>query len=274
MSGAAQEQGQDRASCAEAPGSREGRRPPRRPAGEVNISVPPAGDGSWRRGDKHDFEAKQAYSSLQTVTLLRTVKPEFEKFSMEVKSSVEKQGLSEEDYVSAPWRAEPLWAQAPAQSRGGTGSRPSHSETPRSMSACHCAFCVCVCVFLFWPALPTPQHPPAPPPALTFQLLQGGNCFSWALVAGRADVCRLPSLGRDERAGEEGDEGAGACMPDSSQARWQGVFRGISGLRDCPLAVGLGSLASLFSLSPCPGPFGCRLRPPQGPRASHPLVLL
>ncbi|XP_070267868.1 atrial natriuretic peptide receptor 3 isoform X2 [Myotis yumanensis] len=58
------------------------------------------GDGSWKRGDKHDFEAKQAYSSLQTVTLLRTVKPEFEKFSMEVKSSVEKQGLNEEDYVN------------------------------------------------------------------------------------------------------------------------------------------------------------------------------
>ncbi|XP_063114112.1 atrial natriuretic peptide receptor 3 isoform X3 [Cavia porcellus] len=57
------------------------------------------GDGSWKRGDKHDFEAKQAYSSLQTVTLLRTVKPEFEKFSMEVKSSVEKQGLNE-DYVN------------------------------------------------------------------------------------------------------------------------------------------------------------------------------
>nr|CAA55330.1 homologue to natriuretic peptide clearance receptor [Rattus norvegicus] len=58
------------------------------------------GDGSWKRGDKHDFEAKQAYSSLQTVTLLRTAKPEFEKFSMEVKSSVEKQGLNEEDYVN------------------------------------------------------------------------------------------------------------------------------------------------------------------------------
>ncbi|XP_055101587.1 atrial natriuretic peptide receptor 3 isoform X4 [Symphalangus syndactylus] len=58
------------------------------------------GDGSWKRGDKRDFEAKQAYSSLQTVTLLRTVKPEFEKFSMEVKSSVEKQGLNMEDYVN------------------------------------------------------------------------------------------------------------------------------------------------------------------------------
>ncbi|XP_075697800.1 atrial natriuretic peptide receptor 3 isoform X1 [Rhinoderma darwinii] len=58
------------------------------------------GDGSWRRGDKHDVEAKQAYSSLQTVTLLRTVKPEFVKFSIEVKSSVQKLGLSEDDYVN------------------------------------------------------------------------------------------------------------------------------------------------------------------------------
>ncbi|KAM9252947.1 atrial natriuretic peptide receptor 3 isoform 3-T3 [Dugong dugon] len=64
------------------------------------IQASERGDGSWKRGDKHDFEAKQAYSSLQTVTLLRTVKPEFEKFSMEVKSSVEKQGLNEEDYVN------------------------------------------------------------------------------------------------------------------------------------------------------------------------------
>ncbi|XP_063460592.1 atrial natriuretic peptide receptor 3 isoform X3 [Pan paniscus] len=65
-----------------------------------NIQASERGDGSWKRGDKHDFEAKQAYSSLQTVTLLRTVKPEFEKFSMEVKSSVEKQGLNMEDYVN------------------------------------------------------------------------------------------------------------------------------------------------------------------------------
>ncbi|NXV44254.1 ANPRC protein, partial [Uria aalge] len=57
------------------------------------------GNGSWRRGDKHDLEAKKAYSYLQTVTLLRTVKPEFEKFSLEVKSSVQKQGLHEDDYV-------------------------------------------------------------------------------------------------------------------------------------------------------------------------------
>uniref|UniRef100_U3JHG8 Receptor ligand binding region domain-containing protein n=1 Tax=Ficedula albicollis TaxID=59894 RepID=U3JHG8_FICAL len=58
------------------------------------------GNGSWRRGDKYDLEAKKAYSYLQTVTLLRTVKPEFEKFSLEVKSSVQKQGLHEDDYVN------------------------------------------------------------------------------------------------------------------------------------------------------------------------------
>ncbi|KAM6229867.1 atrial natriuretic peptide receptor 3 isoform 2-T2 [Porphyrio hochstetteri] len=58
------------------------------------------GNGSWRRGDKHDIEAKKAYSYLQTITLLRTVKPEFEKFSLEVKSSVQKQGLHEDDYVN------------------------------------------------------------------------------------------------------------------------------------------------------------------------------
>ncbi|KAG8131196.1 putative Atrial natriuretic peptide receptor 3 protein [Naja naja] len=56
------------------------------------------GNGSWRRGDKYDLEAKQAYSSLRTVTLLRTLKPEFEKFSMEVKSSVQKQGIYHDDY--------------------------------------------------------------------------------------------------------------------------------------------------------------------------------
>nr|XP_020662767.1 atrial natriuretic peptide receptor 3 isoform X1 [Pogona vitticeps] len=58
------------------------------------------GNGSWKRGDKYDLEAKQAYSSLQTVTLLRTVKPEFEKFAMEVKSSVQKQGIHHDDYVN------------------------------------------------------------------------------------------------------------------------------------------------------------------------------
>ncbi|XP_068167168.1 atrial natriuretic peptide receptor 3 isoform X2 [Antennarius striatus] len=45
------------------------------------------GNGSWKRGDKHDSDARQAYASLNTVTLLRTVKPEFENFSMEMKKS-------------------------------------------------------------------------------------------------------------------------------------------------------------------------------------------
>ncbi|XP_060617343.2 atrial natriuretic peptide receptor 3 isoform X1 [Anolis sagrei] len=58
------------------------------------------GNGSWKRGDKYDLEAKQAYSSLQTVTLLRTVKPEFEKFAQEMKSSVQKQGIIPDDYVN------------------------------------------------------------------------------------------------------------------------------------------------------------------------------
>ncbi|XP_042303779.1 atrial natriuretic peptide receptor 3 [Sceloporus undulatus] len=58
------------------------------------------GNGSWKRGDKYDLEAKQAYSSLQTITLLRTVKPEFEKFALEVKTSVQKQGISHDDYVN------------------------------------------------------------------------------------------------------------------------------------------------------------------------------
>uniref|UniRef100_A0A672ZK64 Receptor ligand binding region domain-containing protein n=1 Tax=Sphaeramia orbicularis TaxID=375764 RepID=A0A672ZK64_9TELE len=48
------------------------------------------GNGSWRRGDKYDNEARQAYTSLNTVTLLRTTKPEFENFTLEMKKSVEK----------------------------------------------------------------------------------------------------------------------------------------------------------------------------------------
>ncbi|XP_040898801.1 atrial natriuretic peptide receptor 3 [Toxotes jaculatrix] len=51
------------------------------------------GNGSWKRGDKHDNDARQAYASLNTVTLLRTVKPEFENFSMEMKKSIERAGL-------------------------------------------------------------------------------------------------------------------------------------------------------------------------------------
>lgn len=51
------------------------------------------GNGSWKRGDKYDNDARQAYSSLNTVTLLRTVKPEFENFSMEMKKSIERAGI-------------------------------------------------------------------------------------------------------------------------------------------------------------------------------------
>lgn len=57
------------------------------------LSIIPAGNGSWRRGDKHDSDARQAYASLNTVTLLRTVKPEFENFSVEMKKSLEEAGL-------------------------------------------------------------------------------------------------------------------------------------------------------------------------------------
>jgi len=51
------------------------------------------GDGSWRRGDKFDNEAKAAYSFLNTVTLLRSTKPEFEDFSMEMKKSLQQSGI-------------------------------------------------------------------------------------------------------------------------------------------------------------------------------------
>lgn len=53
-----------------------------------------SGNGSWRRGDKFDNEARQAYAYLNTVTLLRTVKPEFENFSMEIKTASESMGLN------------------------------------------------------------------------------------------------------------------------------------------------------------------------------------
>ncbi|XP_062874100.1 atrial natriuretic peptide receptor 3 [Trichomycterus rosablanca] len=52
------------------------------------------GDGSWRRGDKHDNEAKAAYAYLNTVTLLRSTKPEFENFSLEMKRSHQKIGIN------------------------------------------------------------------------------------------------------------------------------------------------------------------------------------
>ncbi|XP_076857195.1 atrial natriuretic peptide receptor 3 isoform X3 [Brachyhypopomus gauderio] len=51
------------------------------------------GDGSWRRGDRFDNEAKAAFASLYTVTLLSSTKPEFENFSMEMRKSHQKIGL-------------------------------------------------------------------------------------------------------------------------------------------------------------------------------------
>ncbi|XP_070293248.1 atrial natriuretic peptide receptor 3 [Salvelinus sp. IW2-2015] len=54
-------------------------------------------NGSWKRGDRYDSEARQAYSALNTVTLLRTVKPEFDNFSLEVKRSIQKAGLPDCD---------------------------------------------------------------------------------------------------------------------------------------------------------------------------------
>ncbi|KAF7646845.1 hypothetical protein LDENG_00181520 [Lucifuga dentata] len=51
------------------------------------------GNGLWKRGDKHDNEARQAYAALNTVTLLRTLKPEFENFTMEVQKDMEKAGI-------------------------------------------------------------------------------------------------------------------------------------------------------------------------------------
>ncbi|XP_065122958.2 atrial natriuretic peptide receptor 3 isoform X1 [Paramisgurnus dabryanus] len=51
------------------------------------------GDGSWRRGDKHDNEAKAAYSFLNTVTLLRSTKSEFKKFSVEMKRSLQQSNI-------------------------------------------------------------------------------------------------------------------------------------------------------------------------------------
>ncbi|XP_052448407.1 atrial natriuretic peptide receptor 3-like isoform X2 [Carassius gibelio] len=51
------------------------------------------GDGSWRRGDKYDNEAKAAYSFLNTVTLLRSTKAKFEDFSMEMKKSLQQSDI-------------------------------------------------------------------------------------------------------------------------------------------------------------------------------------
>ncbi|XP_054880822.1 atrial natriuretic peptide receptor 3 isoform X2 [Poeciliopsis prolifica] len=51
------------------------------------------GNGSWKREDEFDDDARKAFASLNTVTLLRTVKPEYENFSMEMKRSIEGLGL-------------------------------------------------------------------------------------------------------------------------------------------------------------------------------------
>ncbi|XP_020486704.1 atrial natriuretic peptide receptor 3 [Labrus bergylta] len=51
------------------------------------------GNGSWKKGDKYDNDAKKAYASLNTVTMLRTVKPEFENFSMEMNKSFKNSGF-------------------------------------------------------------------------------------------------------------------------------------------------------------------------------------
>ncbi|XP_034728307.1 atrial natriuretic peptide receptor 3 [Etheostoma cragini] len=51
------------------------------------------GNGSWKRGDKYDNDARQAFASLNIVTLLRTVKPDFENFSVEMRKAVVKAGF-------------------------------------------------------------------------------------------------------------------------------------------------------------------------------------
>lgn len=51
------------------------------------------GDGSWKKGDKHDYEAKAAYSFLNTVTLMRSTKTEFENFSIKMKKSLQQSDI-------------------------------------------------------------------------------------------------------------------------------------------------------------------------------------
>lgn len=53
------------------------------------------GNGSWRRGDAHDTEARQAYSSLNTVTLLKSTKPQFENFTLEMRQALQSQGFQD-----------------------------------------------------------------------------------------------------------------------------------------------------------------------------------
>lgn len=51
------------------------------------------GNGSWRRGDKFDAEAKLAYSALNVVTLMKTAKAEFATFTAEMKKSIQRAGI-------------------------------------------------------------------------------------------------------------------------------------------------------------------------------------
>ncbi|XP_072288825.1 atrial natriuretic peptide receptor 3 [Eucyclogobius newberryi] len=51
------------------------------------------GDGWWRRDDSHDAEAMQAYRSLNTLTLLKSTKPQFENFTLEMKGALRRAGL-------------------------------------------------------------------------------------------------------------------------------------------------------------------------------------
>ncbi|XP_033828983.1 atrial natriuretic peptide receptor 3 [Periophthalmus magnuspinnatus] len=51
------------------------------------------GDGWWRRDDAHDAEAMQAYSSLNTLTLLKSSKPQFENFTLEMRGALRRAGL-------------------------------------------------------------------------------------------------------------------------------------------------------------------------------------
>uniref|UniRef100_A0A8C6TPG7 Natriuretic peptide receptor 3 n=1 Tax=Neogobius melanostomus TaxID=47308 RepID=A0A8C6TPG7_9GOBI len=53
------------------------------------------GNGSWRRGDSHDSEARRAYSSLNTVTLLQSTKPQFENFTLEMRRALQRQGFQD-----------------------------------------------------------------------------------------------------------------------------------------------------------------------------------
>ncbi|XP_007895387.1 atrial natriuretic peptide receptor 3 isoform X1 [Callorhinchus milii] len=58
------------------------------------------GNGSWKQGDAFDSVAKQAYRSLQTVTLLRTAKQKFYKFAADMKNRSRQQLNYKDDNVN------------------------------------------------------------------------------------------------------------------------------------------------------------------------------